>query len=76
MAGVIEIEFQPYIKHYLPPLLERIAMAIQIEVAEEGDCFASKIPQNPSGVPQNQNQKQNQNQNQNQTDRCNRIGQR
>ena len=36
-------------------------MAIQIEVAEEGDCFASKSPQNPSGVPQNQNQNQNQN---------------
>ena len=34
-------------------------MAIQIEVAEEGDCFASKSPQNPSGVPQNQNQNQN-----------------
>lgn len=42
ISQVIGDDFEPYIVHFIPPLLVRIAEEIKIEISQEGDCF---VPQ-------------------------------
>ena len=47
VSQVISEDFESYVVHFIPPLLDRIATEIKIEITQEGDCF---VPQGPGDL--------------------------